>query len=73
MKDRVTAGPALSAAAIPVNENNPAPIIAPTPRATRDRADNVLFSPFSSSDASFSKIESGFVFQIDIYLLVFCY
>jgi hypothetical protein len=25
-----TAGPALSAAAIPVNENRPAPIIAPT-------------------------------------------
>ena len=31
----VTAGPAFSAAAIPVRENNPAPIIAPIPKATR--------------------------------------
>ena len=67
MKDNVTAGPALSAAAIPVNENNPAPMIAPTPSATNERADNVLFRPFSSSEASFNKTESGFVFQIDIY------
>jgi hypothetical protein len=43
--------------------------MAPTPRATRDLADKVLFSPFSSSDASFNKTESGFVFQIDIYLV----
>ena len=31
----VTAGPAFSEAAIPVSENNPAPIIAPIPKATR--------------------------------------
>jgi hypothetical protein len=41
-----TAGPAFSAAAIPVNENNPAPIMAPTPRATRDLADKVLLALF---------------------------
>jgi hypothetical protein len=63
----VTAGPAFSAAAIPVNENNPAPIMAPTPRATRDLADKVLLA--LSSYASFNKTESGFVFQIDIYLV----
>jgi hypothetical protein len=71
INDKVTAGPALSAAAIPVNENNRA-TIAPTPSATRDLEDNVLLT-FSSSEASFSKTESGFVFQIDIYLLVYCY
>ena len=31
----VTAGPAFYAAAIPVSENNPAPIIAPIPKAIR--------------------------------------
>jgi hypothetical protein len=42
--------------------------MAPTPRATRDLADKVLLA-LSSSDASFNKTESGFVFQIDIYLV----
>jgi hypothetical protein len=35
--------------------------MAPTPRATRDLADKVLLA-LSSSDASFNKTESGFVF-----------
>jgi hypothetical protein len=37
----------------------------------REPEDNVLLI-FSDSEASFSKTDSGFVFQIDIYLLVFC-
>jgi hypothetical protein len=43
--------------------------MAPTPRATRDLADKVLLALSSLSDASFNKTESGFVFQIDIYLV----
>src|ERR1700743_288147 len=38
--DSVTAGPALAAAACPVNTKMPAPMIAPIPRATRSSADN---------------------------------
>src|ERR1051326_249118 len=34
-KESTTAGPAWSAAAMPVSENKPAPIIAPMPKATR--------------------------------------
>jgi hypothetical protein len=54
--------------ALPVNENNPAPIMAPTPKATRDLADKVLLA-LSLLLTSFNKTESGFVFQIDIYLV----
>jgi hypothetical protein len=52
MKEKTTAGPAFSAAAIPVRENNPAPIMAPIPKATKDVAESVFFNPFSLSSAS---------------------
>src|SRR5579872_2090842 len=41
-KDSTTAGPALSAAAMPVRENSPAPMMAPMPRATRLTGPRVL-------------------------------
>src|SRR5690606_4016702 len=50
MNERITAGPAFSAAAIPVREKSPAPIIAPTPRETRPVLESVRFkvcSPLS--------------------------
>ncbi len=34
-KESTTAGPAFSAAAMPVSENNPAPMMAPMPRPIR--------------------------------------
>ncbi|MNX56791.1 hypothetical protein D3C86_875940 [compost metagenome] len=47
------AGPALLAAAEPVIENSPAPMIAPIPKATRFTGPSVLFSvPSPLSDAS---------------------
>jgi|GEM_PF-5504940 len=42
-KEIVTAGPALWAAAPPVMEKSPAPIIAPMPSATKLGAPNVRF------------------------------
>jgi hypothetical protein len=42
--------------------------MAPTPRATRDLADKVLFSPFHLLTLHLIK-PSGFFFQIDIYLV----
>jgi hypothetical protein len=62
----VIAGPALVAAAIPVIENSPAPIMAPTPSATNPGAVSVFFNPFSDSDASARSCAIGFLFQIDI-------
>src|SRR5215212_307007 len=50
--ESTTAGPAWSAAAIPVSENRPAPMIAPMPRATRLTGPRVFFkwcSPLSDS------------------------
>src|SRR5579884_2723655 len=43
MKESVTAGPALSAEAAAVRTNRPAPMMAPTPRATRLLAVRVRF------------------------------
>lgn len=56
----VTAGPAFSAAAIPVRENNPAPMMAPIPNATNEVEDKVLFKPFSLSLASDNKEVNDF-------------
>jgi hypothetical protein len=64
----VTAGPACLQLQSPLK--NPAPIIAQPKQ--RGILKTMFFLTFSSSDASFSKTDSGFVFQIDIYLL-FCY
>ncbi|MNR00962.1 hypothetical protein D3C85_1167530 [compost metagenome] len=50
----VIAGPALLAAAEPVMENSPAPIMAPMPKATRLTGPRVLFRvPSPLSAASF--------------------
>ena len=43
MNESTTAGPALSAAAMPVSENRPAPMIAPMPSATRFTGPSVRF------------------------------
>lgn len=48
----VIAGPAFTDAAIPVMENKPAPIMAPTPNATKPEAVSVFLNPFSESSAS---------------------
>jgi hypothetical protein len=48
----VIAGPAWLAAAPPVIENKPAPMIAPIPNATNDLEPKVFFKPFSVSVAS---------------------
>ena len=42
-KESTTAGPAFSAAAMPVSENSPAPMIAPMPSATRFTGPSVFF------------------------------
>src|ERR1017187_46888 len=49
--ERTTAGPAFSAAAIPVSENKPAPMIAPIPSATRFTGPSVRLSECSLSSA----------------------
>jgi hypothetical protein len=66
----VIAGPAFIDAAKPVIENNPAPIMAPIPKATNPGAVSVFFNPFSDSEASFNNCDSGFLFQIDIKLML---
>ena len=53
-------GPALAAAAPPVIEKRPAPIIAPMPSATSEVAERVFFSPLSDSLASASRLPKGF-------------
>ena len=52
MNDMETAGPALCAAAVPVMENKPAPMIAPIPIIVKLVAVRVLFKGFPSSPAS---------------------
>src|ERR1039457_7103536 len=53
-----TAGPALLAAAIPVSENRPAPMIAPIPSAIRLIGPSVRFSECSeSSDSSLMRLK----------------
>ena len=47
MNEIVTAGPALFAAAEPVIENNPAPMIAPIPSKTNALAPSVFAKPCS--------------------------
>ena len=49
---KVTEGPAFCAAAAAVLTNNPAPIMAPMPSATRAPEPSVRLSPFSESPAS---------------------
>jgi hypothetical protein len=52
--DNIMAGPALFAAAIPVKENKPAPIITPTPIEINPKGPKLRFSVFDPvSFASF--------------------
>ena len=54
--DNMIAGPALLAAAMPVSENNPAPIITPTPTDIRPKGPNLRFNvPLPVSEASVNK------------------
>ena len=46
IKERVTAGPAACPAAAAVLTNKPAPMMAPTPKATKLPAPKVRFNPF---------------------------
>lgn len=63
--ESITAGPALSAAAIPVKEKSPAPIIAPTPRAIRPELVNVLFKePYPLCSASATSLGIDFLYHI---------
>src|SRR4051794_27410359 len=57
--ERAMAGPAFSAAAVPVSTKNPAPMIAPMPRVTRFIAVSVRFSPPCSSLASASALSAS--------------
>jgi hypothetical protein len=61
MNDIVTAGPAASAAAAPVLTNNPAPIMAPIPKAIRLLAPSVRFKPDSLSEVCASKPSVDFI------------
>jgi hypothetical protein len=63
----ITAGPAWSAAAIPVRENNPAPMIAPIPRAIRPELERVLLSvPSPLCSASETYFEIDFLYHINL-------
>ena len=44
--------------------NNPAPIIAPIPKASSDQAPNVFFSPFSVEAASVNNFVNDFFLKI---------
>src|ERR1022692_3728163 len=59
--ERTTPGPAFSAAAMPVSENRPAPIMAPMPSATRFTGPSVRLSECSLSSASDLMRSSDFV------------
>jgi hypothetical protein len=50
--ERAIAGPPLDAAALPVNEKMPAPMIAPMPSVVRFMADNVRFKLCSPPTAA---------------------
>ena len=50
--EKVTAGPAISAATIPVNEKRPAPIMAPIPSVIKLKEFRVFLSPCSESPAA---------------------
>jgi hypothetical protein len=66
----VMAGPALLAAASPVMEKRPAPIMAPIPRATSEPAPSDFLRPFSVSAASAIKILIGFLTNKLILLIL---
>jgi hypothetical protein len=68
----VIAGPAWLAAAIPVIENNPAPMMAPIPKAIKPQAPKVLFKVWEPvSCASFIKAAMGFLTNKLIQLIDF--
>ncbi len=56
-----TAGPAFSAAAMPVSENSPAPMIAPMPSPTRLQGPRVRSRPWPPPSASRRRRSIGFV------------
>src|SRR5215471_8551582 len=60
-KESTTAGPALSAAAMPVSENKPAPMIAPMPRAIKLNGPSVFLRCCSPPSASALMRSSDFV------------
>jgi len=63
--DNTIAGPALFAAAIPVYENRPAPIITPTPIEINPKGPNLRFNvPFPVSSASISNERIVFFLKI---------
>jgi hypothetical protein len=68
IKEMVIAGPVYSAATIPVMENSPAPIITPTPNATKPQGPKTRFSvDVPSSEASASGVARGFLIKRPIY------
>ena len=66
MKEMVTAGPAFSAAASPVNEKIPAPMIAPTPSVTRLKELSVLFNVLPAWALSASILSILFVLNMTL-------
>ena len=72
IKESVIAGPVYDAATVPVMENNPAPIITPTPRATRLTGPSTrLRVPLPVSLASACKASILFRIKSPISLSVF--
>src|SRR5258707_5720015 len=70
-KESTAAGLALSAAAMPVSEKSPAPMIAPIPSATRLTAPSVFFRCVSPASASAWIRASDFVSKRDIKCIAF--
>ena len=69
--DKVMAGPVYPAATVPVIENNPAPMITPTPSATRLQGPNTRFSVLlPDSLASACKAPNGFLINNPFLLFV---
>jgi amino acid transporter len=61
-KDKVMAGPVYPAATVPVMENNPAPMITPTPNAIKLHGPKTLFRVlFPDSLASACNAAKGFL------------
>ncbi len=69
MKLRVMAGPVYSAATVPVMENRPAPMIAPTPNAISPQGPSTRFNVLlPDSLASTSRAAKGFLINNPIIL-----
>ena len=71
-KESVIAGPVYPAATVPVMENNPAPMMTPTPSATKLQGPSTRFSDLLPVWlASASNISNGFLINNPIFFRLF--